>query len=134
MKEQIKELKPCPFCGGKAKYMKAGWLKGTPPEFADWVMIICPECLCTTEAYESIAELTLLWNKRAVATVDYKGLKTCPHCGGKARVFTMRKGNYRVQCAASNNHECCLTSSGFTSHKKEAINAWNRRTDDEGTD
>ena len=127
----IGELKPCPFCGGEAGYAKAGWFKGTPSEYADWVMIICERCLCSTESYESIEELAELWNKRSDVLIDHKGLKSCPHCGGKARVFMLRGGNYKVECNTSDNSMCCHTSPGYTADKKQIVAAWNRRVHDE---
>ena len=124
MKEKVK---PCPFCGGEAKYMKVGWVKGTPSEFADWVMIICPDCHCVTEAYKDINELTALWNKRAKNVNDYKRLSSCPHCGGKANVSMITRGYYKVECANDDYYECCHTASGISTNKERAITAWNRR-------
>lgn len=123
------KLKPCPFCGGEAKYAKAGWFKGFPEEIADYVMIVCSSCGATTETYKSINELTSLWNKRSEKIADNNGLKSCPNCGKKARVFVLHGGNYIIECSSDNNYECCHVSNGFSPNAKDAITAWNSRAD-----
>ena len=124
------KLLPCPFCGGEVKYVRCGCLDSNiPEEYKNWIMIICPSCLCTTEGFENIQELTTLWNKRSLNEVDKKGLKTCPHCGKKARVFMQPNGNYRVECNDKDNYNCPHTSTGFSYDKNNAITAWNRRAE-----
>lgn len=51
-----KELKPCPFCGGKASYIESG--KG-----AYWIK--CYRCRVETEAYDCKEEALKVWNRRA---------------------------------------------------------------------
>lgn len=61
------ELKPCPFCGGKAIYYDLG----SPDEFVDWG-VKCIECcitvICPGEEPGCIAtkdEAIKAWNRRA---------------------------------------------------------------------
>ena len=51
-----KELKSCPFCGGKAYIVKG---KGY---YAYWIK--CYDCRVETEAYEFEDEAIEVWNKR----------------------------------------------------------------------
>lgn len=51
----MSELKPCPFCGGKAQINYAG---------AD-MLILCSKCLVRTESYHTKAETVEAWNRRA---------------------------------------------------------------------
>ncbi len=49
------ELKPCPFCGGKAEVRM----------FSPTVMIVqCKSCLATTFAFDSEHEAVKSWNRR----------------------------------------------------------------------
>ena len=52
-------------------------------------------------------------------------LKPCPFCGGKANAFICGR-IFVVEC------ESCGTSSDGFDSKKEAVEAWNRRADDNG--
>lgn len=61
-------------------------------------------------------------------------LKPCPFCGGKARYFrtqTLEGPMHKVRCT---NFDGCqmreLQTQSFY-RKEQAINAWNRRADDE---
>lgn len=47
-------------------------------------------------------------------------LKSCPHCGGEAKVIRIG-GNWKAVCSA------CDASSGLCATKGDAIAAWNRR-------
>ena len=50
----IRDLKPCPFCGGKAKLFTDGL-----------TAIMCSDCSMTVSNYErSIIKLTDQWNRR----------------------------------------------------------------------
>jgi hypothetical protein len=50
----IRDIKPCPFCGGKAKLFTDGL-----------TAIICNDCSMTVSNYErSIIKLTDQWNRR----------------------------------------------------------------------
>jgi len=61
------ELKPCPFCGGKAKQLSGGLLKS---------LVICTSCGCQTMPYYNTIDYygktksaeekaTYTWNRRA---------------------------------------------------------------------
>ena len=59
MKEK---LKPCPFCGGKARLYTYGFYSGLGP---DLVCLECPAKMrCKEEDEESIKKLIKAWNKR----------------------------------------------------------------------
>lgn len=60
------QLKPCPFCGGKAKFENCG----DPGKFADWD-VVCTECgilaLCPGEEPGMVTtkeEAAKAWNRR----------------------------------------------------------------------
>ena len=58
------ELKPCPFCGGKAKLVDVG-IEG---EFQDWV-VECPNCHIALlynddGCVSTILEAVIAWNRR----------------------------------------------------------------------
>lgn len=55
------ELKPCPFCGGEAKFVDCGGV---------WCAIICEKCNATTDCimsstqYAAREKVIKLWNRR----------------------------------------------------------------------
>lgn len=49
-----KELKPCPFCGGRAQMNYDGARK----------LILCSECLIRTESYDTYEKARDVWNRR----------------------------------------------------------------------
>ena len=53
----MKELKPCPFCGGEAEIeMDENWY---------WnYYVFCQECKITTDYYETADEAIEAWNRR----------------------------------------------------------------------
>ncbi len=65
-------------------------------------------------------------------------LKPCPFCGGEAMIIK-RKSNaagskfvYRVQCCADEEDGCsCIPKTWNYYTKEEAIEAWNRRAENE---
>lgn len=54
------KLKPCPFCGGKAEYMRGDRYK--------WVH--CTSCLATTGNYYTVKDAAQAWNRRADNETD----------------------------------------------------------------
>ena len=58
VRAEIKELKPCPFCGGKAEIeMDDSWY---------WnYHVLCQECKIGTDCYETADEAIEAWNRRA---------------------------------------------------------------------
>ena len=52
----MSELKPCPFCGGKAKVIKTY-------EGMRWV--VCDDCLCETDLFNTDVKAINAWNRRA---------------------------------------------------------------------
>ena len=54
----MKELKPCPFCGGEAEIeMDESWY---------WnYHVFCQECKIGTDYYETADEARQAWNRRA---------------------------------------------------------------------
>lgn len=51
------ELKPCPFCGGKANIEG-----GKSPYWVYWIK--CYECRVETEAYDFEEDAIAVWNRR----------------------------------------------------------------------
>lgn len=51
------ELKPCPFCGGRAFIAENEEL-----EFLPWV--ICSDCGCETNCFRTVEEAIKAWNRR----------------------------------------------------------------------
>lgn len=49
------ELKPCPFCGGAAKFETG--LTGNP-------RVWCSVCRCNTAGHKTVEEAILCWNRR----------------------------------------------------------------------
>lgn len=57
----MSELKPCPFCGGKAQRM--AWHDDNP--FGKPYFIECKKCECMTTLYETLNQAKEAWNRRA---------------------------------------------------------------------
>lgn len=57
----MNELKPCPFCGGKAI------VEGRHNRFMEWYLCACPECQIsqTGKQYSFRFEAIEAWNRRA---------------------------------------------------------------------
>lgn len=56
----IKEIKPCPFCGGKANYKDVGYLF-----YKEHVYVVsCSTCGCATPINEDLIQAVKSWNKR----------------------------------------------------------------------
>ncbi len=53
------DLKPCPFCGGKAEFRK---VKGAP--YFPCIFVICPKCLTTSDNYSNNEDAAANWNRR----------------------------------------------------------------------
>lgn len=56
-------------------------------------------------------------------------LKKCPFCGGKAEMFNYSEGEWLVHCTVCNG-----MVEKWRKTKKEAIDQWNRRLNDEDRD
>lgn len=53
------ELKPCPFCGGKAQEVNRGW--------SGPYSVTCQRCQCGTNARDKRSRVRAAWNRRVVA-------------------------------------------------------------------
>ena len=62
MKEQTNELKPCPFCGGKAELMQ--WKTQEWDERRELQEVICTQCYARSNPYMP-PEAVKHWNRRA---------------------------------------------------------------------
>lgn len=56
----IKEIKPCPFCGGKADYKDIGFLFKKEHLY----VVSCSVCGCATPVNEDLIQAIKSWNKR----------------------------------------------------------------------
>lgn len=88
------ELKPCPFCGGKAKHVYF--------RFTETHSICCGNCGAESYEFDTEAEAIEAWNTRAERTcrnVAVEGvLFECSECGAKT---VDAVGNYTQEyCAA----------------------------------
>lgn len=61
------ELKPCPFCGGKAEIHNCMELENETVAliYNGKVGVHCTECHCATIPYNSEDEAAEVWNRRA---------------------------------------------------------------------
>lgn len=114
------ELKPCPFCGGKAKMV-------VYPNYNDGndYVVICTKCDAGVPNWcETEEEATRQWNKRFDVT-DKIELRSCPFCGGEAVIEHNSEYDdegYAVRCS-----ECGIESPNCCSDEHEAAQWWNRR-------
>ena len=103
-------VKACPLCGSKAEVKNTEHLE----------QVCCPNCGASTLWQPNAREY---WNKR---TRKQTNLKPCPICGGVGKVWETYERKYCVQCRK------CHFTSGDVRDFQEAVEAWNRRTNDEG--
>ena len=73
------ELKPCPFCGGRASKDPA----------AEWVQ--CEECGATGAAWQGQKEAIEAWNRRALSAQQPEAVATCS-CGAPCRKEVLERG------------------------------------------
>ncbi len=80
----VKELKPCPFCGGQAEIHPSNdWdAKFTGATFFAW----CDECETRGDYYNTEAEAIAAWNTRAD---DNEDVVTCFNCGAQIDMLGM---------------------------------------------
>ena len=57
------DLKPCPFCGGKAEIRHVTSLRDAYGKYNS-CFVICPSCLTTSDNYPSRIIATQRWNRR----------------------------------------------------------------------
>ena len=113
-------LKPCPFCGREVATVEKTRLDGEGRYY-----VYCPSCEARGSdawcASVAIDRWNDVWNNKDISLPE---LKSCPFCGGKANAFICGS-IFGVEC------ESCGTSSDGFDTKQEAVEAWNRRADDE---
>ena len=88
------ELRPCPFCGGRAKHVYFS--------FTDAHSVWCRNCGAESNEFDTEAEAIEAWNTRAERTcrnvADQVVLFECSECGAKT---VDAVGNYTQEyCAA----------------------------------
>lgn len=102
-----KKLKPCPFCGSEVKVNATNIRE----------QIYCPNCGAST-VWTSFPLSRKRWNER---TRTETGLKPCPFCGSRAKIYQAYDNNFCIQCPK------CTVTSPYCKSKEEAVEAWNRR-------
>ena len=104
------ELKPCPFCNGKAK-----WGGKRPLRY-----IYCAKCGCRTIYTDDEGNL---WRRKVEIDARFENatLKPCPICGGGAYIRHNYKGGYSVVC------EGCKLSGSPQVTSEKAREVWNCR-------
>lgn len=115
------ELKPCPFCGGKARLQRIG----------ESYYVVC-DGYCkikpTTWDYSVKEKAIKEWNSRSVTEPK---LKPCPFCGDTyIRPHIIKGGSYTIGCNTLNCVGLHCEGKLFKS-ETEAVNAWNRRAKDD---
>ena len=121
MMKNIK-LKSCPFCGRKVKLDNEG-------ESA-W-MISCKKCgafVSSLNPYiNNNEELIRYWNNRAKIKKEKK-LKTCPFCGGKAKLYKDYDSVWTIECQKCGFWVDVLIIQ-HVDNKKDLIKYWNTRSE-----
>ena len=105
-----KELKNCPFCGGKAELITN--------QDGKIAQVRCSVCGASNFWGVNAIEL---WNRRTRKNTSL--LKPCPVCGHKGSVY------YAFDAVCVQCFHCGLTTKDFY-NSDEAKAAWNRRHDD----
>ena len=54
------DLKPCPFCGGEASYVR-GY---SPREEREFFKVFCKQCQCRTAEWLTLRYAAEVWNTR----------------------------------------------------------------------
>ncbi len=66
---QVRELKPCPFCGGEAQIVGGpeDWSPtfNDPDSGGDPIAVVCKNCNCGLYCFEDYEEAIAAWNRRA---------------------------------------------------------------------
>lgn len=86
-KRSVDELKPCPFCGGRAS------LDVMPHKGSEWAAAECTACGASTDVYKNAESAIESWNTRwgmhgmwkeshADAMAPRRDTLTCSVCGG----------------------------------------------------
>ena len=63
----MEELKPCPFCGGDARYNRITYHTVIANESH---IVFCAKCGASTQKYKTKQEAIAAWNKRAAETFN----------------------------------------------------------------
>ena len=137
----MKELLKCPFCGGEPILHTVGDWKhlyvyfcskcNKTPVFPNEARLTPRGALRTwnriTECIKSLIELEELIERYKNMSATNIELKPCPFCGGEAEFVD--NGYFKdVSCKDMNCRG--YAASLNNKFKKDAIEAWNRRTDD----
>ena len=122
------ELKPCPFCGGKAE-IKWDELREDKISLSGF-FIQCSSCGARTDLYRRSEKQELIdyWNYRrdtySNRFVPGQKVKCCPMCGSEEVSVVSFIKRY-VHCDSGRD---CYISTALFETKDEAIEAWNRRS------
>ena len=58
----MSELKPCPFCGGKARFIN---------KYKGMRWVVCDYCLCETDLFSTDEKAVEAWNRRVHNSNDF---------------------------------------------------------------
>ena len=118
------ELKPCPFCGGKAELIR----NYNPDNKSQYINshVICTVCGFQIHSDYHTEKTIKAWNQRA--NFDEANLKGCPFCGGRPEIISMYEpgpgGHYRenyIWCPY------CGEQTNTLQDLETAIIQWNHR-------
>ena len=104
------ELKPCPFCGGKAKIKK--------DDEGNHFYVLCKKCGTKSISTANETEAIDLWNMRPDKLIN------CPCCNHSYINTIKTRNGYIVWCPH------CGISTGYYEEQNLAFEAWNRRNNE----
>ena len=118
-KRSVDELKPCPFCGGRAS------LDVMPHKGSEWAAAECTACGASTDVYKNAESAIESWNTRW--GMNEFELLPCPFCGNTEgfQVKTVWKTYRFVACR-------CKAAGPVMPDDETAVEAWNTRVESGG--